>query len=309
MLLVITLGALAGVFLVSRTFIVVGERHAVVKERLGTPRGVLKPGFHFMVPFLDRAAYTQEMREQAIDVPPQMCITKDNIQVEVDGIVYVQVMDPQKASYEVADYRQAAINLAMTTMRSEVGKLTLEETFAERDQINDSIVKEIDKDSAKWGIKVRRYEIKNLAPSAAVVHTLEKQMEAERQKRAAITISGGQKEAKILVSEGEMTQSVNLSEGERQKRINEANGRAAEIRLVADATAKANQLVAEAILTPGGDAAVKVQLADQYINELGRILEGAEVTVVPQGIAQMRGLFDGMAKVASATNASAKKEG
>ena len=309
MLLVITLGALAGVFLVSRTFIVVGERHAVVKERLGTPRGVLKPGFHFMVPFLDRAAYTQEMREQAIDVPPQMCITKDNIQVEVDGIVYVQVMDPQKASYEVADYRQAAINLAMTTMRSEVGKLTLEETFAERDQINDSIVKEIDKDSAKWGIKVRRYEIKNLAPSAAVVHTLEKQMEAERQKRAAITISGGQKEAKILVSEGEMTQSVNLSEGERQKRINEANGRAAEIRLVADATAKANQLVAEAILTPGGDAAVKVQLADQYINELGRILEGAEVTVVPQGIAQMRGLFDGMAKIASATNASAKKEG
>ena len=307
--LVLTIGVLGGLFLVTRTFIVVSERHAVVKERLGKFQGVLKPGFHFMLPVADRAAYTQEMREQAIDVPPQMCITKDNIQVEVDGIVYIQVMDPQAASYNVSDYKESAINLAMTTMRSVIGKLSLEQTFSERDKMNDSIVKEIDKDSAKWGIKVRRYEIKNLAPSAAVVHTLEKQMEAERQKRAAITISGGQKEAKILVSEGEMTQSVNLSEGERQKRINEANGRAAEIRLIADATAKANQLVAEAILTPGGDAAVKVQLADQYINELGRILEGAEVTVVPQGIAQMRGLFDGMAKIASATNASAKKEG
>jgi regulator of protease activity HflC (stomatin/prohibitin superfamily) len=310
MLFGITLAAVAAVWVVSRTFIVVSERHAVVKERLGKPEGVLKPGFHFMLPVLDRAAYTQEMREQAIDVPPQMCITKDNIQVEVDGIVYVQVMDPLKASYEVADYRQAAINLAMTTMRSEVGKLTLEETFAERDKINDSIVKEIDKDSAKWGIKVRRYEIKNLAPSAAVVHTLEKQMEAERQKRAAITISGGQKEAKILVSEGEMTQSINLSEGEKQKRINEANGRAAEIRLVADATAKANQLVAEALQTPGGDAAVKVQIAEQYINELGRVLDGADVTVVPQGLAQMRGFFEGMAQVtAAATTTTTKQEG
>jgi regulator of protease activity HflC (stomatin/prohibitin superfamily) len=309
MLLAITIGAIAALWFISRTFVVVSERHAIVKERLGKPEGVLEPGFHFMVPILDRAAYTQEVREQAIDVPPQMCITKDNIQVEVDGIVYVQVMDPVKASYEVADYRQAAINLAMTMMRSEIGKLTLEETFAERDKINDSIVQEIDKDSAKWGIKVRRYEIKNLAPSSAVVHTLEKQMEAERQKRAAITISGGQKEAKILVSEGEMTQSINLSEGEKQKRINEANGRAAEIRLIADATAKANQMVADALQTPGGDAAVKVQIAEQYIHELGRILDGADVTVVPQGVAQMQGFFEGMSQLTAANGPAAKKEG
>jgi len=306
--LVLTIGVLGGLFLVTRTFIVVSERHAVVKERFGKFAGVLKPGFHFMLPVADRAAYTQEMREQAIDVPPQTCITKDNIQVEVDGIVYIQVMDPQAASYNVSDYKESAINLAMTTMRSEIGKLSLEQTFSERDKMNDSIVKEIDKDSAKWGIKVRRYEIKNITPSLAVVHTMEKQMEAERQKRASITSSTGAKEAKILVSEGEKQQSINLSEGEKHKRINEANGRAAEIRLIADATAKANELVAEAIQTPGGDAAVKVQVAEQYIHELGRILDGADVTVVPQGIAQMRGFFEGMSQVTAATT-PAKKEG
>lgn len=305
---IVTMAALGGTWLISRTFVVVSERHAVVKERLGKPQGVLKPGFHFMVPLLDRSAYTHEMREQAIDVPPQMCITKDNIQVEVDGIVYVQVMDPQAASYSVSDYRQSAINLALTTMRSEIGKLTLEGTFAERDTINDAIVKEIDKDSTNWGIKVRRYEIKNITPSPQVIHTLEKQMEAERQKRAAITSSTGQKEAKIMVSEGEMTQAVNLSEGERAKRINEANGRAAEIRLLADAQAKGISLVAEAIRSPGGDEAVKAQLAEQYINELGRILEGAEVTVVPTQVAQMRGFFEGMTQLTSAaTNTTPSK--
>jgi regulator of protease activity HflC (stomatin/prohibitin superfamily) len=299
--LFLTLAVLGGLVLVSKTFIVVSERHAVVKERLGKFQGVLKPGFHFMVPLLDRAAYTQEMREQAIDVPPQTCITKDNIQVEVDGIVYVQVMNPQSASYNVSDYRQSAINLAMTTMRSEIGKLSLEQTFSERDQINDSIVKEIDKDSVNWGIKVRRYEIKNITPSLAVVHTMEKQMEAERQKRASITSSTGAKEAKILVSEGEMQQSIALSEGEKQKRINEANGRAAEIRLIADAQAKGVSEVAAAILTAGGDAAVKAQLAEQYIHELGRILEGADVSVVPESIAQMRGFFEGVSQVGAVT--------
>ena len=307
--LFITLGAIGGTWLISKTFIVVSERHAVVKERLGKPQGVLKPGFHFMVPLLDRRAYTHEMREQAIDVPPQMCVTKDNIQVEVDGIVYVQVMDPQAASYNVSDYRQSAINLAMTTMRSEIGKLTLEGTFSERDAINDAIVKEIDKDSANWGIKVRRYEIKNIAPSLNVVHTLEKQMEAERQKRAAITISTGQKESKIMVSEGEMTQAVALSEGERAKRINEANGRAAEIRLLADAQAKGIALVAEAIKGPGGDAAVKAQLAEQYITELGRILEGADVTVVPGRLAEMRGMFEGLAQVTGAATSNSTNKG
>ncbi len=307
--LIVTIGILVGVFAMTRTFVVVSQRHAVVKERLGKFQGVLKPGFHFMVPLLDRSAYTHDVREQAIDVPPQMCITKDNIQVEVDGIVYLQVMDPQAASYNVSDYRESAINLAMTTMRSEIGKLSLEQTFSERDKMNDSIVKEIDKDSTKWGIKVRRYEIKNITPSMAVVHTMEKQMEAERQKRASITTSTGAKEAKILVSEGEKQQSINLSEGEKQRRINEANGRAAEIRLVAEAQAKGTQEVADAIRAPGGELAVKAQLTEQYIQELGRILEGAKVSVVPENVARLRGFFEGLSQVGAATTNDPKGKG
>jgi regulator of protease activity HflC (stomatin/prohibitin superfamily) len=295
-----TIGVAAVVFFITRTFIVVSERENVVKERLGKFQGVLEPGFHFMVPIADRAAYRQEMREQAIDVPPQMCITKDNIQVEVDGIVYLKVEDARDASYNIADYRLAAINLAQTTMRSEIGKLGLEETFSEREKMNESIVREIDKASAPWGIKVHRYEIKGISPSPRVIETMEKQMEAERQKRAAITISTGQKEAKINISEGERTEAINLSEGERQKRINEATGRAQEIRLLAEASAKGIAQVGQAIHSPGGEQAVKMQLAEQYIHELGRILEGAEVSVLPQQLAQMKGFFEGMSKVGGA---------
>lgn len=295
-----TLAFVGGVFFVTRTFIVVSERENIVKERLGKPQGVLTPGFHFMVPLMDRAAYRQEMREQAIDVPPQMCITKDNIQVEVDGIVYLKVEDARDASYNIADYRLAAINLAQTTMRSEIGKLSLDETFSEREKMNISIVREIDKASDPWGIKVLRYEIKNITPSARVIETMEKQMEAERQKRAQVTISTGQKEAKIAVSEGERIEAVNLSEGERQKRINEATGRAEEIRLVAGANAQALAMVADAIRAPGGESAVKMQLAEQYLNELGRILEHADVSVVPAQIAQVKAFFEGMTKVQGA---------
>ena len=299
----------AGVFFITRTFIVVSERENVVKERLGKPQGVLEPGFHFMVPLLDRAAYRQEMREQAIDVPPQNCITKDNIAVEVDGIVYLKVEDAKDASYNIADYRQAAINLAQTTMRSEIGKLGLEETFSERERMNESIVREIDKASSPWGIKVLRYEIKGISPSARVIETMEKQMEAERQKRASITISAGQKEAKIFVSEGEQIEAVNLSEGEKTKRINEATGRAQEIRLTADASAKGIALIAEAIRAPGGEQAVKMQLAEQYIIELGRILEGAEITVLPQGVAQMKTFFEGFSKVTGSLDNTTKQCG
>lgn len=298
-----TLGFLTAVFLITRTFIVVSERENVVKERLGKPQDVLKPGFHFMVPLLDRAAYRQEMREQAIDVPPQMCITKDNIQVEVDGIVYLKVEDAKDASYNISDYRLAAINLAQTMMRSEIGKLNLDETFSEREKMNTSIVREIDKASDPWGIKVLRYEIKGITPSPRVIETMEKQMEAERHKRAQVTISTGQKEAKIAVSEGERIEAVNLSEGERQKRINEATGRAQEIRQTADANAKALALVADAIRAPGGESAVKMQLAEQYLVELGRILEHADVSVVPANIAQVKAFFEGMTKVQGALDA------
>ncbi len=296
--LAFTIGFLVVIFFVTRTFIVVPMRETVVKERLGKFAGQLTPGFHFMIPFVDRAAYRQEMREQVIDIPPQTCITRDNIQVEVDGVVYLKVVDAGKASYGIGNYRIASINLAQTTMRSEIGKLTLDETFSEREQINDNIVREIDKASDPWGIKMIRYEIRNITPSPQVIQTMEKQMEAERNKRAAITVSTGQREAKILVSEAERTEAVNLSEGEKQKRINEAQGRASEIRLLANAQAESVRLIAGAIQKPGGDLAVKSQLMEQYLTELGRILSVSRVSVLPTQVASLRGLMDGIARVA-----------
>ncbi len=297
MFLAFTLLCAVAVLLISRTFIVVPMRENVVKERLGRFAGVLEPGFHFMLPILDRAAYRHEMREQVIDIPSQTCITRDNIQVEVDGIVYLKVMNAHKASYGIANYRLATINLAQTTMRSEIGKLTLDETFSEREQINDAIIREIDKASAPWGVKMVRYEIRNITPSKRVIETMEKQMEAERAKRAAIVESSGLKEAKIQISEGERAHAVNLSEGEKQRRINEAQGRAAEIRLVAEATAEGAQLMAEAIRKPGGELALQTQLVEQYITEMGKVLETAEVTVVPQQLASLKGLVEGISRL------------
>jgi len=296
---IFTMMFLAAVFVVTRTFIVVPERETVIKERFGKFAGVLKPGFHFMVPFVDRAAYRQEMREQAIDVPPQMCITKDNIQVEVDGIVYLKVLDPQKASYGIGNYRAASINLAQTTMRSEIGKLTLDETFSERDKMNENIVREIDKASNPWGIKMIRYEIMNITPSKRVVDTMEQQMEAERKKRADITLSLGEKEAKINISEGQRQWKVNLSEGEKQRRINEARGRAEEIRLLAEASATGIALVADSIQAPGGKNAVKMQLVEQFVDEFGNIIDKANVSVVPEGLANIKGFFSGINEVST----------
>lgn len=289
-----TIFVVAALWVVSKTFIIVPMRESVVKERLGKFAGVLEPGFHFLMPFVERAAYRQERREQVIDIPAQSCITRDNIQVEVDGIVYLKVVDPEKASYGIGNYRVATINLAQTTMRAEIGKLTLDESFVERERINDAIIREIDKASSPWGVKMIRYEIRNISPSKRVIDTMEKQMEAERQKRAQIVTSGAQREAKIAISEGERAQAVNLSEGEKQKRINEAEGRAAEIRLVADATAEGARLVAAAIRTPGGQLAVRTQLIEQYLDQLGKIAETADVKVVPPQMASIRAVVEGV---------------
>ena len=281
-----------------KTFIIVHMREAIVKERLGKFAGALMPGFHFFIPFLDRIAYRHEMREQVMDVPSQTCITRDNIQVEVDGIVYLKVIDPEKASYGIEDYRRASVNLAQTTMRSEIGKISLEKTFSERDSINENIVKEIDKASDPWGVKVLRYEIKNITPSLKVVDTLEKQMEAERQKRAEITLANAEKESMINRSEGERQEAVNISEGQRQKRINEATGQAQEISILAEATATGIKKVAEAIRRPDGEDAVKIRILDQYIQKTGEIMGEASVSVVPNQLANMKGFFEGVGQVA-----------
>ena len=291
-----TLFVLAALVVVLKTFTVVQQRHAYVKERLGKFAGVLPPGFHFLIPFVDRIAYRHEMREQVRDVPSQVCITRDNIQVEVDGLVYLQVMDAQRASYGIEDYLLASENLAQTTMRSEIGKLTLHESFSERDKLNENIVREVDKASDPWGIKVLRYELRNITPSSQVVLTLEKQMEAEREKRAEVTLADAEKQSTIEASEGQRQSAINRSQGERQRRINLATGKAKEIELLAEATAYGIRRVAQAMQRPGGDAAVRMHVLEEFIDQFGQILQESNVSVVPRELANIQGLFEGMAR-------------
>ena len=307
---IFTIVTLLVIFIIWKMIIIVPMREAVVKERLGKFAGVLMPGFHFLIPFFDRAAYRHEIREQVIDVPSQGCITRDNIQVEVDGLVYLKVTDPEKASYGIQDYRRASVNLAQTTMRSEIGKLTLDNTFSERDTLNDSIVRAVDDASESWGIKVLRYELRNINPSRNVIVTLEKQMEAEREKRAEITMANAERDGVINISQGERQEAINLSEGEKQRRINEADGRAKEISLLAQATAGGIRRIAEASRKPGGPAAMKMKVVEQFIEELGRILQSAQVSVVPGQLANIKGFFEGMSQVsANVTVSPARKRG
>ena len=298
---VILVGILLLWFVFTRLFIIVEFREEVIQERLGKFRKNLKPGFHFLVPFIDRPAYSREMREQVLDVPSQTCITKDNIEVAVDGLVYIKVMDAYKASYGISNYQAAAVNLAQTTMRSEVGKITVDDTFSEREQMNENIVREIDKAADPWGIKVLRYEIKNIRPSNEIVDTMEKQMEAERQKRADITHSEGNRQARINQSEGEQTSQVLVSEGSRQKRINEAMGKAKEIELVANATANGIKRIADAMQKPGGELAVKTKLVEQYIEEFGNIIERSNISVLPTETANLKTFFEGVKTISDHT--------
>jgi regulator of protease activity HflC (stomatin/prohibitin superfamily) len=242
-----------------------------------------------------------EMREQVIDVPSQTCITRDNIEVEVDGLVYVKVMDAYKASYGIGNYELASINLAQTTMRSEIGKITLDDTFSEREMMNEHIVREIDKASDPWGIKVTRYEIRNIRPSDNLINTMEKQMEAERAKRAEITESTGTRDYKINESKGERQAAILNSEAGRQKRINEAKGQAQEIELVATATANGLNRVSKAIAKQGGDLAVKTKLIEQFIGQLGRVMDKANISVLPTETANLKTFFEGVEKISDHT--------
>jgi regulator of protease activity HflC (stomatin/prohibitin superfamily) len=288
---------LTAIVVVYNTFIIVEMREKVIVERFGKYHDTLEPGFHFIIPFVDRVAYRHETREQVLDVPHQKCITKDNIEVEVDGIVYLKVMDAYKASYGINDYRLAAVNLAQTTMRSEVGKITLDDTFSERDAMNEAIVEELDKASDPWGVKVMRYELKDIQPSRDIVLTMEQQMEAERDKRAEITKSSGERDAQINTSEGEREASILVSEGRRQQRINEAEGEARETALLAKASANGIERVADAISQPGGSLAVKMRLTEQFIDRLGTVVDGADVSVLPMEAANLKSFFEGASEV------------
>ena len=274
-----------------KTAVIVPQKTAYIVERLGKYRCTLDAGFHILVPFLDRVAYRHTLKEQAIDVPPQECITKDNIAVSVDGILYMQVMDPAKASYGIGNYLFATTQLAQTTMRSEMGKLDLDRSFEERTSINAAIVAAVDKASDPWGIKVTRYEIKNITPPRTIRDAMEKQMRAEREKRAMIAESEGERQAKINRAEGEKQEAINLSEGERQRKINEAEGRAKEILLVAEAQAEGIRKVAEALSGKGGVESVNMQLAQQYLAQFGNLAKTNNTMIIPSDLANVAGVI------------------
>lgn len=294
---VLTIAFLGVLFIVFKLVLIVEMREVCVIERLGKFRAVMQPGLHFLIPFFDRVAYRHETREQVLDIPAQSCISKDNIQIDVDGLVYIKVMDGAKASYGIEDYRRASINLAQTTMRSEIGKLDLGQTFSERDTLNVTIVREIDKASDPWGIKVLRYEVRNITPSLNVIHTLEKQMEAERSKRAEITLANAERDSTINLSEGQRQEAINFSEGDKQKQINEAEGLAQEIEIIAEATAQGISLIADAANQPCGEDAIKMRLMEEFIEQTGKVLSTADVSILPTDIAKLEGFFTGMDKV------------
>ena len=276
---------------IAKTAVIVPQNTAYIVERLGRYHSTLEAGFHILIPFFDRIAYRHTLKEQAIDVPPQQCITKDNIAVDVDGILYMQVMDPAKASYGIGNYLFATTQLAQTTMRSEMGKLDLDRSFEERTSINAAIVAAVDKASDPWGIKVTRYEIKNITPPQTIRDAMEKQMRAEREKRAMIAESEGERQSKINRAEGERQQAIALSEGERARRINEAEGRAKEITLVAEAQAEGIRKVAAALNEPGGLNSVNMQLAQQYLAQFGNLAKQNNTMIIPADLANVAGVI------------------
>jgi regulator of protease activity HflC (stomatin/prohibitin superfamily) len=279
------------VYTILKCIRIVPQKQAYIVERLGKYDKTLDAGLHILWPIVDRVAYKHSLKEQAVDVPLQQCITRDNITVEVDGILYLQVMDPAKASYGIANYLFATTQLAQTTMRSEMGKLELDKSFEERTHINSAIVEAVDKASDPWGIKVTRYEIKNITPPQSIRDAMEKQMRAEREKRALIAESEGDRQAKINRAEGEKQEAIAKSEGEKMKRINEAEGRSQEILLVAEAQATGIRRVALAINEKGGTEAVNMQLAQQYLNEFGKLAKTNNTMIIPSDLANVAGVL------------------
>lgn len=283
------------------TFKVVPQRSVYIIERLGKYSRSLEAGFHILIPFIDKIAYKQNLKEQAIDVASQICITKDNIAVEVDGILYLQVIDPQKASYGIDNYRFAVIQIAQTTMRSIIGKMELDKTFEERETVNGSIVEAVDKASDAWGIKVSRYEVKNISPPQSIKDAMEKQMRAEREKRAQIAESEGDKQAKINRAEGDKQEMIARSEGEKQRKINEASGTASEIEMIATATAIGIREIAKSINEEGGMNAVNLRIAEQYLNEFGKLAKVNNSMIVPADLSDIAGIISSITSVLQKT--------
>jgi regulator of protease activity HflC (stomatin/prohibitin superfamily) len=290
-LFIVILVAIITLIILAKTAIVVPQQSAYVVERLGRYSGTLDAGFHILLPFIDVVRYRHSLKEAALDIPAQICITRDNVQVQVDGVLYLKVLNPERASYGIADHIFAITQLAQTTLRSEVGKIDLDRTFEERTNINTAVVAELDKATEPWGVKVLRYEIKNITPPADVLAAMEKQMRAEREKRAVILTSEGQRDAAINTAEGEKQQVIKASEARRQQQINEAQGRAEAILAVATATAEGIRRVAEASRAPGGAEAIQLRVAEQYIGEFGKVINNADTIILPSNVADIAAMI------------------
>ena len=276
---------------VFKTINVVPQQHAWVVERLGKFHAVLAPGLNIVVPFVDRIAYKHVLKEIPLDVPPQVCITRDNTQLQVDGILYFQVTDAMRASYGSSNYIQAITQLAQTTLRSVIGKMELDKTFEERDHINTTIVNAIDESAANWGVKVLRYEIKDLTPPAEILHAMQRQITAEREKRALIAASEGRRQEQINIASGEREAAIARSEGERQAAINRAQGEASAIVALAEASASALRQVGAAIREPGGEDAMNLRVAEHYVDAFGNLAKTNNSIIVPANLGEMSGLI------------------
>ncbi|MBC7733279.1 MAG: paraslipin [Bacteriovorax sp.] len=281
---------IAALFIV-RTIKIVPQQHAWVVERLGKYDRTLTPGLKFVVPFIERVAYKHSLKEVPLDVPSQVCITKDNTQLQVDGIIYFQVTDPMRASYGSSNYISAITQLAQTLLRSVIGKMELDKTFEERDHINLSVVASLDEAASNWGVKVLRYEIKDLTPPAAILHSMQAQITAEREKRALIAASEGRKQEQINIATGEREAFIARSEGQRQAEINKAQGEAAAIVAVADATAEAIRKIAEAIRSPGGEQAVQLKVAEKAVEAYAQLAQKNNTMIVPGNMTEVSALI------------------
>lgn len=288
---------------------VVPQQSAYVIERLGKFHSVLQPGFTIITPFIDRVAYRHSLKERAIDIPEQICITRDNVQVAVDGVVFMQIFDAQRASYGIADYTFAVIQLAQTTMRSEIGKIDLDKTFEERGTINQAIVQAIDEAAFAWGVKVLRYEIKNITPPSSVLNAMEKQMQAEREKRAKILQSEGERQSQVNLAEGQKQRVVLTSEGDRMQQINNAQGESEAILAIARATAEGIRLVADSIQAPGGLEAVQLRVAENLVEQFGKLARTNNTLILPANFGDIGSIISSAMTVIKAQDGSLTTQG
>ncbi len=300
--------AIVALIVLFKTAIVVPQQSAYVVERLGRYAATLDAGFHILTPFVDVIRYKHSLKETAIDIPAQICITRDNVQVQVDGVLYLKVLNPERASYGISDYNFAITQLAQTTLRSEMGKIDLDKTFEERTNINTAVVTELDKATEPWGVKVLRYEIRNITPPSDILAAMEKQMRAEREKRAVILTSEGSRDAAINNAEGEKQQVIKASEATKQQHINEAEGQAQAILSIATATAEGLRRVAEAIKLDGGHEAMQLRVAEQYVTQFGELAKKTTTLVLPANAADVAGMIALATNVVNGSKSSAVAE-